>query len=62
MCECPQLGNSVTGGFQSSISDATSGLGGRATKSIVKTELDKLTAFIEEGQFYGTIPLKEELD
>ncbi len=50
------IGNSLTEGFGNAITNDATGI-----KQVVKTELDKLKALIEERQFYGTITLDEEL-
>lgn len=56
------LGNAVTGGFQSALTNSSTGIGGSKSQAAVKSELDKLKSIIEKRQFYGTISVQQELD
>jgi len=56
------LGSSLTSGFNSALSNGSTGIGGSKTQATVKSELDKLKAIIEEREFYGTITVEQELE
>lgn len=55
------IGGDMTDSVRNALSDSKTGLGGSATKTIVKSELEKLQAILEEGKYYGTLSLEEEL-
>jgi len=56
------IGDHITSTMQAALSDSSSGLGGSKTASTVKSELEKIQAYIEEENFYGRLSLQEELD
>ena len=55
------IGNSMTDGVRDTLSNSSTGIGGSKTKEVVKSELEKLQAVLEEGKYYGTLSLEEEL-
>ena len=55
------IGNSMTNGVRDALSNSSTGIGGSKTKAVVKSELEKLQAVLEEGKYYGTLSLEEEL-
>ena len=55
------IGDSITESMNAALADSTSGLGGSGTKSVVKSQLDKLKSYVEEEKFYGRMGLEEEL-
>lgn len=55
------IGDNISDGVRGALGNSTTGIGGKKTKDVVKTELEKLQSVLDDGKYYGRLSLEEEL-
>jgi hypothetical protein len=55
------IGDGMSDAMRNALSNSSTGIGGKKTKDVIKTELEKLQSILDDQKYYGQLSLEEEL-